>query len=148
MWWTALLTDRKMMPNIAGHYRLLAKNNARIEYGVDYSTYMSILARDFQGAPSLWDLWTIHGPKILFTYCFGASFVSFYRLTGPFACATAAEVASTELMDTIRRRGIIGNFFFGVVPMIFYGALNLVAFILEKLGLLPAEEPTGSVDSG
>lgn len=146
MWWVALITNQMAMPTTAGHYRLLTKNNARIEYGVDYSTYMSVLALDFGGAPSIVDLWSIHGLRILFAYCFGASFVSFYRLTGPFASAYAAQVASTELLDTIRRRGIIGNFFFGVVPMLFYGTLNAIAFLLEKLGVLSAEVSTSGVD--
>ena len=107
-------------PKHAGHYKLLHKENARIEYGVDYSSYMSVLAKDFGGAPSLLELWRVHGFKILLIYCFGASFVSFYRLTGPFASPKAPEVARTELMDTVMRRGLTGNFFFGVVPMRMY----------------------------
>ena len=146
MWWTALILGKMEEPRHAGHYKLLTKNNARIEYGVDYSTYMSVLAQDFGGAPSMVELWRTHGLKVLLIYCFGASFVSFYRLTGPFASAKAPEIAKTELLDTVMRRGITGNFFFGVIPMLFYGILNGVAYVLERLRLLEAEQPSVEVD--
>lgn len=146
MWWTALILEKMPEPRNAGHYKLLIKDNARIEYGVDYSTYMSVLAKDFGGAPSLQELWRKHGFKLLLVYCFGASFVSFYRLTGPFASSKAPEVAKTELLDTIMRRGITGNFFFGVIPMVFYGILNGLACILERLHLLAEEQPSIEVD--
>ena len=146
MWWTALILGKMEEPRRAGHYKLLTKNNARIEYGVDYSTYMSVLAQDFGGAPSMVELWRTHGLKVLLIYCFGASFVSFYRLTGPFALAKAPEIAKTELLDTVMRRGITGNFFFGVIPMLFYGILNGVAYVLERLRLLEAEQPSVEVD--
>ena len=146
MWWIALILGKMQEPKHAGHYKLLTRNNARIEYGVDYSTYMSVLAQDFGGAPSLLELWRLHGVKVLLVYCFGASFVSFYRLTGPFASPMAPEIAKTELLDTVMRRGITGNFFFGVVPMVFYGLLNSIAYMSEKLGLLPREQPAVDVD--
>jgi dimethylaniline monooxygenase (N-oxide forming) len=146
MWWTALILGKMQEPTHAGHYKLLTKNNARIEYGVDYSTYMSVLAQDFGGAPSLLELWRLHGFTILLVYCFGASFVSFYRLTGPFASSMAPEITKTELLDTVMRRGLTGNFFFGVVPMLFYGILNGVSYMLEKLGVLSQERPAVEVD--
>jgi dimethylaniline monooxygenase (N-oxide forming) len=146
MWWTALTLGKMQEPTRAGHYKLLTKNNARIEYGVDYSTYMSVLAQDFGGAPSLLELWRLHGFTILLVYCFGASFVSFYRLTGPFASSMAPEITKTELLDTVMRRGLTGNFFFGVVPMLFYGILNGVSYMLEKLGVLSQERPAVEVD--
>src|ERR1700761_9172268 len=76
MWGTALILGKMQEPKHAGHYKLLTKNHARIEYGVDYSTYMSVLAQDFGGAPSLLELWRLHGRTVLLVYCFGASFVS------------------------------------------------------------------------
>lgn len=68
---------------------------------------------------------------VLFVYCFGAAFPTFYRLTGPFKIAKAREIVETELWDTIKRRGVIGNIFMGVIPMVFYAYLNLGAYILE-----------------
>jgi dimethylaniline monooxygenase (N-oxide forming) len=98
------------------------------------------LARDFGGAPSLRQLWTEHGLKVLLVYCFGASFVTFYRLVGPFKCDEAPRIARTELAETIARRGILGNVFFGVIPMVFYGIINLVALVAEMVGLVPEEK--------
>jgi dimethylaniline monooxygenase (N-oxide forming) len=114
MWWTALITGRMKMPTDPPHYHLLAPSTARIRYGVDHSAYMSTLARDFGGAPGLFELWWAHGLKVLLIYCFGASFVTFYRLTGPFKSEAAPGIAKTELAETIMRRGLLGNLFFGV----------------------------------
>jgi dimethylaniline monooxygenase (N-oxide forming) len=140
MWWTALITGQMPLPRDPPHYHLLAKESSRIQYGVDHSAYMSTLARDFGGAPSLRQLWTEHGLKVLLVYCFGASFVTFYRLVGPFKCAEAPRIARTELAETIARRGILGNVFFGVIPMVFYGLINLVALVAEMVGLVPEEK--------
>lgn len=141
MWWTALITDRMSMPTDPPHYHLLAAQGARIQYGVDHSAYMSSLARDFGGSPGLLELYRRHGLKILLTYCFGAAFVTFYRLIGPFESPAAPEIARTELAETILRRGLLGNLFFGLVPMVFYGVINTAAFALDAVGLIPAEKP-------
>jgi dimethylaniline monooxygenase (N-oxide forming) len=140
MWWTALITGKMAMPTDPPHYHLLAAKASRIQYGVDHSAYMSTLARDFGGAPGLMELYREHGLRILLIYCFGASFVTFYRLLGPFKSPVAPEIARTELAETILRRGILGNIFFGFIPMLFYGVLNAVAFVLDRMGLIPSEE--------
>jgi dimethylaniline monooxygenase (N-oxide forming) len=114
MWWTALITNQMAMPTDPPHYHLLAKETSRIQYGVDHSAYMSTLAKDFGGAPGLRELYTAHGLKVLLVYCFGASFVTFYRLVGPFKSDVAPSITRTELAETILRRGILGNLFFGV----------------------------------
>ncbi|TKA64504.1 hypothetical protein B0A49_11638, partial [Cryomyces minteri] len=86
MWWTALLLGHMpSLPTSPPHYHLLATSSSRIQYGVDHSAYMSTLARDFGGAPGLLQLWRAHGWEVLLVYCFGASFVTLYRLVGPFA---------------------------------------------------------------
>ena len=128
------------IPTDPPHYHLLAATGSRVRYGVDHSAYMSTLAKDFGGSPGLIELWKSHGLRVLLVYCFGASFVTFYRLTGPFKSRSAPFIVTTELAETILRRGLIGNFFFGVLPMFFYGTLNLLAYILELLGLVPKEE--------
>ena len=147
MWWTALILGKMPLPTDPPHYHLLASKNSRIQYGVDHSAYMSTLARDFGGAPGLLELWQEHGWRVLLAYCFGASFVTFYRLIGPFRSAVAPEIAETELMQTIKRRGVAGNFFFGVVPMAFYGIVNLAAYLLESVGLISAEESVVAADN-
>jgi dimethylaniline monooxygenase (N-oxide forming) len=114
IWWTALILNKMSIPTDPPHYHLLARESSRIQYGVDHSAYMSTLAKDFGGAPGLFQLWREHGFRVLFAYCFGASFVTFYRLVGPFRSEEAPQIAKTELMETINRRGILGNLFFGV----------------------------------
>jgi dimethylaniline monooxygenase (N-oxide forming) len=42
-------------------------------------------------------------------------------------------VIKTELWDTITRRGILGNLLMAVIPMGFYLAVNLAAFVVEML---------------
>ncbi|KAJ5798552.1 Monooxygenase [Penicillium pulvis] len=147
MWWTALITGRMQMPMDPPHYHLLAAKGSRIQYGVDHSAYMSTLAKDFGGAPGLLELYRRHGLQILLIYCFGASFVTFYRLTGPFESSVAPEIARTELAETILRRGYTGNLFFGLIPMLFYGVVNSVALLLDMVGLLPLETEMGCGES-
>ena len=56
MWWTTLILEKMKKPRQPGHYKLLIKDNARIEYGVDYSTYMSVFARDLGGVYGVFEL--------------------------------------------------------------------------------------------
>ena len=130
MWWTAAITGKMELPTDPPHYHLLAKKESRIQYGVDHSAYMSTLAKDFGGAPGLFELWQAHGLKVLLVYCFGASFVTFYRLVGPFKSAEAPGIAKTELAETITRRGILGNLFFGVSVS---QTLTVVALTSDRL---------------
>lgn len=144
LWYTALITSRMPLSvplHTAPHYHLLAKSTARIQYGVDHSAYMSQLGRDFGGAPGILDLLRTHGLHVTLIYCFGASFCTFYRLLGPFAFPRAVEITKGELADTIYRRGLLGNLFFGVIPMLFYGMLNALAWGLEVTGILGAVLP-------
>jgi dimethylaniline monooxygenase (N-oxide forming) len=58
---------------------------------------MSTLAMDYVGAAGLLELWKACGWRVLLAYCFGASFVTFYRLLGPFAFEGAMKITETEL---------------------------------------------------
>lgn len=49
---------------------------------------------------------------------FGAAFPTFYRLTGPYRSDVAPGIVKTELWETITRRGLLGNLFMGVIPMV------------------------------
>ncbi|KAJ9476067.1 Flavin-binding monooxygenase-like [Pseudozyma hubeiensis] len=131
--WTLILRDRIPAPLSTPHYYLLVKENARIKYGVDYSSYVSTLARDMGTAPPLGQLLWAYGLKVTLIYCFGASFPTFYRLLGPYRHADAKRIVETEIYDTIRRRGVVGNLMMGLIPMIFYAWINLTALILEKM---------------
>lgn len=106
------------VPTSEEHYHLLHGPNARIQYGVDYSGYMSTLARDMGSAPGLLELWREYGTFVTLVYCFGAAFPSFYRLVGPYKSPKAEGVVREELWDTIRRRGLAGNIAMGVIPMV------------------------------
>ena len=39
----------------------------------------------------------------------------------------------TEIWDTITRRGLLGNFFMGLIPMVFYLTINAAAFVVGKV---------------
>ncbi|EIW68505.1 hypothetical protein TREMEDRAFT_69401 [Tremella mesenterica DSM 1558] len=129
-----LLTQGKL-PILRGqeNYHLLHSSESRIQYGVDYSAYMSTLAKDIGSAPGLFELWREHGWFITFVYCFGAAFPTFYRLQGPFKSSSAPLIVKTEIWETIRRRGLLGNLFMGVIPMIFYAWLNLLVYLAETI---------------
>ncbi|KDR81496.1 hypothetical protein GALMADRAFT_239475 [Galerina marginata CBS 339.88] len=131
--WISLIKNQVHLPLSPPHYNLLTGETARIQYGVDHSTYTSTLAKDIKAAPSLFELWWRYGSKILLCYCFGAAFNPFYRLTGPFLSDVAPEIIRTEIWETITRRGIIGNVTMGLVPMVFYLALNLSMYFLGLL---------------
>lgn len=114
-----LLSQGKIqVPTSPEHYHLLHGPDARIQYGVDYSGYMSTLAKDMGSAPGLFELWREYGTFVTLVYCFGAAFPSFYRLVGPYRSPKAEGVVREELWDTIRRRGLAGNIAMGVIPMV------------------------------
>ncbi|KAK4054707.1 hypothetical protein OIV83_000631 [Microbotryomycetes sp. JL201] len=134
MLWSLMLAGKVSLPTDEGHYHLLAAKTARIQYGVDHGAYISQLARDMGAAPSLWQLYRQYGLHVLLCYCFGASFVPFYRLTGPFAEPDEmAHIVKTELWSTIKRRGLVGNLTMGLIPMLFYAIINGIAFGLEAV---------------
>lgn len=68
MFWVSLLKGQVKQPLPPPHYHLLVKENARIKYGVDHSTYMSTLAKDIGAAPGLLDLWRTYGTHVLVCY--------------------------------------------------------------------------------
>lgn len=116
--WTLVLAGKREQPRGEGHYSLLSAPNARIQYGVDYSAYVSQLARDQGSDPGLLELWRDYGAKVTLCYALGAAFTVFYRLEGPWKDPKVKETVETELWDTIVRRGVGGNMMMGVIPMV------------------------------
>ena len=55
-------------PTSPENYHLLHSPTSRIQYGVDYSTYMAQLAKDMGSAPSLRALVTEYGLFVAFLY--------------------------------------------------------------------------------
>ncbi|WVR09297.1 hypothetical protein IAU60_006362 [Kwoniella sp. DSM 27419] len=133
-----LSQGRVPVPTSPETYHLLHTPTSRIQYGVDHSTYMSTLAKDIGSAPSLWTLWREYGWFVLFVYCFGAAFPTFYRLQGPYRSPSAKGIVQTELWETIQRRGLLGNIFMGVIPMAFYAIINITAYLVEQSWALAA----------
>lgn len=64
-----LLAEKRIpIPVSPETYHLLHSPTSRIQYGVDYSTYMSTLAKDIGSAPGLLKLWWEYGWFVLFVY--------------------------------------------------------------------------------
>ena len=63
-----LSTVRIPPPTSPETYHLLHSPTSRIQYGVDYSTYMATLARDVGSAPSMFQLLWQHGFFVTFIY--------------------------------------------------------------------------------
>lgn len=63
-----LTTGQIKLPSTPENYHLLHSPTGRIQYGVDYSTYMATLAKDMGSAPSLRELVWKHGLFVTFIY--------------------------------------------------------------------------------
>jgi dimethylaniline monooxygenase (N-oxide forming) len=63
-----LSADRIPTPTSPENYHLLHSPTSRIQYGVDYSTYMAQLAKDMGSAPSLKALMVEYGWFVTFLY--------------------------------------------------------------------------------
>jgi dimethylaniline monooxygenase (N-oxide forming) len=142
MWWLAYLRgDMQHLPTSEPNYTLQSPQTSGLDFGIDYSAYMATLANDIGAKPTLFSLWRQYGLKVLLVYCFGASYVSVYRLTGPFKKKeTMKPIVEGELLNTVKRRGLVGNFFFGLMPLVLFGMLNALALVLETVGLLDSRE--------
>jgi dimethylaniline monooxygenase (N-oxide forming) len=138
MWYLAYLEGRmKQLPKPEANYSLPSPEGGYMSHGVDYSAYMATLAEDIGAKPKLLYLLLEYGWEVLWAYCFGACFVSFYRLVGPFKEAHQMRiVAKGELLYTVGKKGWIGIFVFGMIPTMILGLLNGLAWMLEIVGLL------------
>ncbi|KAG8861909.1 hypothetical protein FRB96_002352 [Tulasnella sp. 330] len=139
--WAAILTSQVPVPTSQPHYHLLQGPGSRITYGVDHSAIIATLAKDLGAAPALlrtlWD----YGPHVLICYAFGAAMTPFYRLYGPFRDPGAELTVKTEIWETITRRGFLGNLFMGVIPMMFYAIINIIAFGIETVYCIVTGQP-------
>jgi dimethylaniline monooxygenase (N-oxide forming) len=138
MWYLAYLEGRmEQLPTSEAHYSLMSPEGGYMSHGVDYSAYMATLAEDIGAKPKLLYLLQEYGWEVLWAYCFGACFVSFYRLIGPFKDAYQMRtVVKDELLYTVKKKGWIGIFVFGMIPIMTLGLLNGLAWVLEIVGLL------------
>ncbi|RYP14207.1 hypothetical protein DL765_006527 [Monosporascus sp. GIB2] len=128
----------RLLPQDEPHYRLASKKNARIRYGVDHESYAYQLALDMNAAPSFWDmvLMSLEGPgwKLPLTWALGANFTTKFRLCGPWKWDGAADVMAGELWDTVARRELFfGHFTLSILPILIFGPLSLVVFLIASL---------------
>lgn len=137
LWVASLWAGDVKLPVSKNHYSLLHAQTARIQYGVDHSAYMSTLAQDCGSSPDLFELYSEYGLTVLFTYCFGASFTTFYRLLGPHRMNkdAANQIVKGELLEIVKRRGYIGNLFWALIPMVDL-LLLLSEFFTNREGIL------------
>ncbi|KAJ3156896.1 hypothetical protein HDU86_003431 [Geranomyces michiganensis] len=115
------------------HYKLLPTTSGRITYGVDHSAYVYQLAADIKAAPSLLQGDLLTQPRLLAAYCLCAAFTPLFRLVGPFAWDGAKDVVLGELWETVGRRGVLGNLFMTVLPMLVYGVVNIGVCVVELM---------------
>merc|ERR1711871_1514058 len=60
----------------------------------------------------------------------GQSYITFFRMQGPFSSAGAASTCANELLEPVLRRSFAANFIF-VAVICFFGIVNLMAMILD-----------------
>ncbi|KAG5179313.1 hypothetical protein JKP88DRAFT_327142 [Tribonema minus] len=129
MWWLERLRGRVVRPKCAPSYHVLAR---KLPYGVDYGAYMHQVARDIGAAPSLTTLLCKGGPKALIAYALGQAYISFFRISGPFASPHALTAARSELWGPVVQRGFLANAAFTAL-LIPFGVLNGAAWVLDQV---------------
>lgn len=98
MWWLRLV-QRKLAreptaPAQSQHYMLLGR---KLPYGVDYGTYMHVLAEDIGSAPRAFaPTWLALRPKVLIAWALGQAYPTFFRCVRA-AAAAACHPASLRL---------------------------------------------------
>jgi len=127
MWWIERLRGHIPRARAPPSYGLLGR---KLVYGVDYGNYMHQVAAEFGAAPSLSTLSS--NPRALLAYCLGQAYITFFRLTGPFATKHSWHVASTELFTPVVQRGFVANAIF-IATMAAFGAVSLVALVVESV---------------
>jgi len=93
----------------------------RLDYAVDYGTYMFVLSGEINAAPSLRSL--VSKPKQLAACAFGQAHIPIFRLLGPFASADCTDVVETELFQVLFRRPLMMNLVF-VLEAFGFAAIN------------------------
>lgn len=115
------------------HYKLRPPPNSRVTYGVDHESYAYQLALDMGSAPSFTDIVTM-GFKMVACWALSAQVNTKFRLVGPWKWEGAKEVMETEIWDTVaRRRGFFGHITLSVVPMVLFGSLSAMLWVLDEV---------------
>lgn len=132
--WTLNLLRRLPAPlKPESHYKLRPPPNSRINYGVDHESYAYQLALDMGSAPSYTEILPM-GLKMVACWALSAQVNTKFRLMGPWKWEGAKEVMEREIWDTVRRRrGFFGHITLSVVPMVVFGSLSAVLWVLDGI---------------
>lgn len=115
------------------HYRLSDPTNPRTAYGVDHESYVYQLAVDMGSAPSISDIVPL-GWKMTLCWALSAQVNPKFRLIGPWKWSGARKIMENEIWETIaRRRGFFGHLLLSVVPILIFGSLSAVLWVVEQV---------------
>ncbi|CAJ2508283.1 Uu.00g094690.m01.CDS01 [Anthostomella pinea] len=137
-----------LLPEDEPHYRLVAPEGARVNYGVDHESYAYQLALDMGTAPSLTEVCRAgfeaseHGAwwKLPLTWALGANFNTKFTLVGPWRWDGAVEAMTGELWDTVARREVFfGHVTLSVLPIFIFGPMSLLFWLVR--GIANAQSP-------
>jgi dimethylaniline monooxygenase (N-oxide forming) len=132
-WTLSLLSRLPATLTPQDHYKLHHPPGSRIKYGVDHESYAYQLACDMGSAPSFTEVICM-GWKVAVTWAMSAQVNTKFRLVGPYKWEGAKKVMETEIWDTVaRRRGFFGHFTLSFLPIVLFGALSAVLWVLEQI---------------
>lgn len=132
LWVLSLLrmSTSPLMLEPESHYKLLSPPDARVKIGVDYESYAYQLALDVGSAPSFLEVLSL-GPKLLASWALSSNVTPKFRLVGPWKWDGAQKVMEGEIWETVsRRRGFFGHVTLSLVPIVLFGSLSAVAWVL------------------
>ena len=132
--WTLSLLSRLPAPlTPQDHYKRHHPPGSRVKYGVDHESYAYQLALDMGSAPSFTKVIGM-GWKVAVTWALSAQVNTKFRLTGPWKWERAKKVMETEIWETVaRRRGFFGHFTLSFMPIVLFGTLSAVLYVLEQI---------------
>ena len=143
-WWIQKMRGHLKGPNNVvepASYRLLGYGtsaNRTSEYAVDYGAYCHELAREIGSAPDLFRL-TWQSPKAAIAYALGQSYVTFFRIQGPFSMGKEAiRISAGELFDPVWRRPLLSNLVF-VAVIILFAIINVAALVVDLILYKPLQ---------
>lgn len=72
------------------------------------------------------------GWKMTLCWALSAQVNTKFRLVGPWKWEGAKQVMETEIWDTVkRRRGFFGHFTLSFMPIVLFGSLSAILWVLE-----------------
>jgi dimethylaniline monooxygenase (N-oxide forming) len=132
LWVVNLLGQLPTQLSRQDHYKLHHLPGSRIDYGVDHESYAYQLACDMGSAAGFIEVLGM-GWKIALAWALSAQVNPKFRLTGPWKWEGAKKVMETEIWETVsRRRGFFGHFTLSLMPIVLFGTLSAILYLLEQ----------------